>query len=69
MVIDILIDYPGLYEKKSSVFKKLESWRLLYYMIGIVIPGLDTDDYPIKYLPSVVTNQPWKKTTTIISCR
>lgn len=32
-------------------------------MIGIVIPGLDTDDYPIEYLPSVVTNQPWKKKT------
>lgn len=61
MVIDILIDYPGLYEKKSSVFKKLESWRLFYYMIGIVIPGFNSNDYPIEYLPSVVTNQPWKK--------
>lgn len=69
MVIDILRLSKTLRKEEFCVFKKLESWRLFYYMIGIVIPGLDTDDYPIKYLPSVVTNQPCKKTTTVISCR
>lgn len=69
MVIDILRLPKTLRKEEFCVFKKLESWRLLYYMIGIVIPGFNSDDYPIEYLPSVVTNQPWKKTPTIISCR
>lgn len=69
MVIDILRLSKTLRKEEFCVFKKLESWRLFYYMIRIVIPGFNSNDYPIEYLPSVVTNQPWKKTTTIISCR
>lgn len=63
MVIDIL----RLSKTLRKFKKKLESWRLFYYMIGIVIPGFNSNDYPIEYLPSVVTNQPWKKKPTIIS--
>lgn len=58
MVIDILRLSKTLRKEEFCVFKKLESWSLFYYMIGIVIPGFNSNDYPIEYLPPVVTNQP-----------